>query len=59
MKNPMHAFSVDLFTNILGNLSWLLQKAEANATAATAARKNRRRKIPMGPDLVTMSLTVC
>src|SRR5579863_5047090 len=32
--------------------------AEANAAAATAARANRRRKIPMGPDLVTMSLTV-
>ena len=31
MKNPMHAFSVDLFSNILGNLSWLLDRAAKNA----------------------------
>ncbi len=31
MKNPMHAFSVDLFSNILGNLSWLLERAAKNA----------------------------
>jgi hypothetical protein len=29
----MHAVSADLITNILGNLSWLLQKGEANATS--------------------------
>ena len=33
MKVSMHAVSADLITNILGNLSWLLQKAEASATA--------------------------
>jgi hypothetical protein len=33
MKTPMHAFSVDLFTNILGNLSWLLDKGAKNAAA--------------------------
>jgi hypothetical protein len=33
MKNPMHAFSVDLFTNILGNLSWLLDRAAKNAAS--------------------------
>ncbi len=31
MKNPMHAFSVDLFSNILGNLSWVLDRAAKNA----------------------------
>ena len=31
MKNPMHTFSVDLFSNILGNLSWLLDRAAKNA----------------------------
>jgi hypothetical protein len=29
----MHAVSADLITNILGNLSWLLQKGEANAAS--------------------------
>lgn len=33
MKVSMHALSVDLFANILGNLSWLLEKGAANATA--------------------------
>ena len=33
MKNPMHSFSVDLLTNILGNLSWLLDRAERNAAS--------------------------
>jgi uncharacterized protein len=33
MKNPMHSFSVDLFTHILGNLSWLLERAAANAAS--------------------------
>ena len=33
MKGSMHAFSVDVLTNILGNLSWLLEKGAANATA--------------------------
>ena len=33
MKNPMHAFSVDLFSNILGNLSWLLDRAAKNAAS--------------------------
>ncbi|HTT44366.1 MAG TPA: DUF1993 domain-containing protein [Steroidobacteraceae bacterium] len=33
MKGAMHAFSVDLFTHILGNLSWILQKGAASATA--------------------------
>jgi uncharacterized protein len=31
MKNSMHAFSVDLFANTLGNLSWLLERAAKNA----------------------------
>ena len=31
MKNPMHAFSVELFSNVLGNLSWLLERAATNA----------------------------
>ena len=33
MKSSMHAFSVDLLTNILGNLSWLLDKGAKNAAA--------------------------
>ena len=33
MKVSMHALSVDLFANILGNLSWLLEKGAAHATA--------------------------
>jgi hypothetical protein len=33
MKGSMHAFSVDVLTNILGNLSWLLEKGAASATA--------------------------
>lgn len=33
MKVSMHALSVDVFANILANLSWLLQKGEANATS--------------------------
>ena len=33
MKNPMHAFSVELFSNILGNLSWLLERAAKNAAS--------------------------
>ena len=33
MKVSMHAVSADLLTNILGNLSWLLQKGEANAAS--------------------------
>ena len=33
MKVSMHAVSADLITNILGNLSWLLQKGEANAAS--------------------------
>jgi uncharacterized protein len=33
MKNPIHAFSVDLFANILGNLSWLLDRAAKDAAA--------------------------
>ncbi|SRR5579871_3583626 len=33
MKNPMHAFSVDLFVNALGNLSYCLEKAAANAAS--------------------------
>ncbi len=33
MKISMHAMSVDVLSNILGNLSWLLEKAEAYATA--------------------------
>ncbi len=31
MKVPMHAMSVEVFTNALGNLSAILEKAEANA----------------------------
>jgi uncharacterized protein len=31
MKAPMHALSVDVFTNVLGNLSWLLDKGAKNA----------------------------
>jgi hypothetical protein len=31
MKAPMHAFSVELFSNILGNLSWILEKGAASA----------------------------
>jgi uncharacterized protein len=33
MKDPMHAFSVDVFAGTLGNLSAMLEKAAANATA--------------------------
>jgi hypothetical protein len=33
MKVSMHALSAELITNILGNLSWLLQKGEANAAS--------------------------
>jgi hypothetical protein len=33
MKISMHAMSVDVLSNILGNLSWLLEKGEAFATA--------------------------
>jgi hypothetical protein len=33
MKVSMHAVSADLITNILGNLSWLLQKGEASAAS--------------------------
>src|ERR1700722_13426694 len=33
MKNPRPAFSVDLFSNILGNLSWLLDRAAKNAAS--------------------------
>jgi hypothetical protein len=33
MKISMHAMSVDLLSNILGNLSWLLEKGEAFAAA--------------------------
>jgi len=33
MKAPMYAFSVDLFVNILGNLSWLLERGEQSATS--------------------------
>ena len=33
MKVSMHDVSVDLLANILGNLSWLLEKAAANAAA--------------------------
>jgi hypothetical protein len=32
MNSSMHAFSVDVFANALGNLSWLLEKATSNAT---------------------------
>jgi uncharacterized protein len=31
MKSPMHAFSVELFSNMLGNLSWILEKGAASA----------------------------
>jgi uncharacterized protein len=31
MKTPMHAFSVELFSNILGNLSWILERGAASA----------------------------
>jgi hypothetical protein len=31
MKDSMYAFSVELFSNGLGNLSWLLQKAATSA----------------------------
>jgi hypothetical protein len=31
MNSSMHAFSVDVFANALGNLSWLLEKASHNA----------------------------
>ena len=33
MKSPMHSFSVDLLTNILGNLSWVLDKGAKSAAA--------------------------
>ena len=33
MKISMHAMSVDVLSNILGNLSWLLEKGEAFTTA--------------------------
>jgi hypothetical protein len=33
MKDPMHAFSVDVFVSTLGNLSTILEKADASATA--------------------------
>jgi uncharacterized protein len=33
MKNPIHAFSVDVFANCLGNLSFLLEKGEKFAAA--------------------------
>lgn len=33
MKDPMHAFSVDIFASTLGNLSAILEKAAASATA--------------------------
>jgi hypothetical protein len=33
MKISMHTMSVDVLSNILGNLSWLLEKGEAHATA--------------------------
>ncbi|MBS0581249.1 MAG: DUF1993 domain-containing protein [Proteobacteria bacterium] len=33
MKISMHSMSVDVLSNILGNLSWLLEKGEAHATA--------------------------
>ena len=32
MKISMHALSVELFVNALGNLSWILEKGEASAT---------------------------
>lgn len=33
MKISMHAFSAELFANILGNLSWLLEKGAASAAS--------------------------
>jgi len=33
MKISMHAFSVEVFTNILGNLSWILEKGANHAAA--------------------------
>ncbi|MGC1730523.1 MAG: DUF1993 domain-containing protein [Steroidobacteraceae bacterium] len=33
MKDPMHAFSVDVFASTLSNLSAILEKAAASATA--------------------------
>ena len=33
MKPSMHAFSVDLFSNALGNLSWFLEKGAASAAS--------------------------
>jgi uncharacterized protein len=33
MKDPMHAFSVDVFASALGNLSAILEKAAASAAA--------------------------
>jgi hypothetical protein len=33
MKPSMHAFSVDLFSNALGNLSWILEKGAASAAS--------------------------
>jgi len=54
MKNPMHAFSVDLFANILGNLSWLLDRAAKNAAARKiepAVFLNAR----LSPDMLPLS----
>ena len=31
MKVSMHAFSVELFSSVLGNLSWILEKGASNA----------------------------
>src|SRR5215467_11105328 len=33
MNSAMHSFSVDTFANALTNLSWLLEKAAANAAS--------------------------
>jgi uncharacterized protein len=33
MKASMHAFSVDLFSHALGNLSWILEKGAASAAS--------------------------
>jgi hypothetical protein len=33
MKHSMHAFSVELFSNALGNLSWILEKGAASAAS--------------------------
>ncbi|HUA90900.1 MAG TPA: DUF1993 domain-containing protein [Steroidobacteraceae bacterium] len=33
MKNPMHAFSIDVFANALHNLSWCLEKAATSAAS--------------------------